>query len=126
MTAGRSPVLVFTFLGLLSVATLFPPFNWGEELLRTETERRLTWLRHRSLYDRLPIKTYSFLFSDSKRDFLKWGWDGRQSVQVPVLLHRRLIREELMLEYVLALVVSLLVAQVASWLRPPGRADPER
>ncbi len=110
----RSPVFTFTFLALVTVATLFPPFNWGEERLGTEMERRVTQAWHRNLYDRLPIKTYSFLFGNSKRDFLEWSWDGQQSVQVPVALQRRLITAELVLEYLLALVVSFLVAQVAT------------
>jgi len=83
-------------------------------------ERRVMQARHRNLYDRLPIKTYSFLFGDSKRDFLEWSWDGQQSVQVPVGLHRRLMTGELILEYLLALVVSFLVAQVTTRIRLRG------
>ena len=115
----RSPVFTFPFLALVTVVTLFPPFNWGEERLGlgTERERRVMQARLGDMYDRLPIKTYSFLFGNSERDFLRWSWDGQQSVQVPVALHRRLMTAELVLEYLLALVVSFFVAQVATRIR---------
>jgi hypothetical protein len=72
----KSPAFTVTCLVLMIAATLFPPFHWGEEEVRTEAERRSFRSRHREIYDQMPIKTYSFLLGASSRAFLEWTWDG--------------------------------------------------
>lgn len=83
------------FLALVAVATLFPPFNWGEERLGTERERKLLQRDNPGLYQAIPIKEYSFLFADSEEVFFNES------------LHRRVILPELMLEYLLAFIVAV-------------------
>ncbi len=118
MVDVRSPVFKLTFLSLVTAATLFPPFNWGQEWLTTEAERRLI-MRHPWMYERLPIKTYAFLFGNSKKAFLvNWGWDSYKQESIPIFraLERRLNTTELLLEYVLALVVAVFASQISTWI----------
>jgi hypothetical protein len=98
---------ILTFLILAVIATLFPPYHWGPEQLQTEQERSRFRRQHSSLYDQLPIKRYAFLFGSSSRTFLEWTWDGTRSIQAPIILQRRLIRSELLLEYVLCALAAL-------------------
>ena len=108
------------FLALVAVATLFPPFNWGEELLGTETERARLKARNSSLYQSIPIKDYSFLFADSKKKFLvSWGWNNERSESIPLYeaLRRRIIIPELALEYFLAFLVAAIASSIPRrWL----------
>lgn len=97
MQVLKTRVFQVVFLALVVVATLFPPFNWGEERLGTERERHLLRRDTPGLYQAIPIKEYSFLFADSKKEFFN------QSLQ------RRVILPELMLEYLLAFVVAVLI-----------------
>ena len=101
------PVAVLTFLILASAVTLYPPYHWSPERVQTEQERSIFRRQHPSLYDRLPIKQYAFLFGSSSATFLEWTWNGAQSIQAPIALQRRLITSELMLEYVLCALVAL-------------------
>jgi len=95
------------------MATLFPPFRWGEEKLRTERERRMLTVEFNiNATEVLPIKKYDFLFSDSKKQFLvSWGWDNQQKKSIPnyMMLERQLIVTELLLEYFLAFVIACVV-----------------
>jgi len=107
-------IVAFTFLLLSMIATMFPPFIWGEELLKDQGVRVRVSLRGVDL----PVKSYAFLFGDSKQKFDSglWGWD--ETKQEPrktlITLQRNLLLPELMLEYVLALIVALLGAFCAS------------
>jgi len=114
-----SQIFRLTFLVLVAVATLFPPFNWGEEILGTELERLRMKANDPELYNRLPIKSYSFLFEDAKQEFLvKWGWDSDIYLSVPVyeILQRHLNIGELILEYILALIIALVGAIIGKRL----------
>ena len=90
-------------------ATLFPPFRWGEEKLKTERERRMLAFEFDiKPTEVLPIKKYGFLFGDSKQQFQIWGWDEKQKQSVPknMVLERQLIVTELFLECFLAFIVA--------------------
>jgi hypothetical protein len=109
-----------TLAVLMTAATLFPPFNWGEERLTTVGERAL-------FRETLPVKGYAFIFGASSRIVsLPWGWDEQQRRSVPrrPRLQRHLITSELLLEYVLILIASAVVSQFASGarLRPRRKA----
>ncbi len=56
---------LFVFLSLATIISLFPPFEWGDENIRTEKER----IRNRNILGSLPIKKYDFLFSSNKKYF---------------------------------------------------------
>lgn len=114
-------VAVLTFLILASAATLYPPYHWSPERVQTEQERSLFRRQHPSLYERLPIKQYAFLFGSSSAMFLEWTWNGTQSIQAPIALQRRLISSELLLEYILCALVALGSGIVANMR--PGRSS---
>jgi hypothetical protein len=115
----RSPIFGFSFLVLVTAATLFPPYHWGEDKLRlgTEVERRHAARELGELYGQIPIKRHAFLFGDSHQEFLGWGWQNGQSVRIPVKLHRRVITAELVLQYVLAVVIAALVTQITTLIQ---------
>lgn len=120
MTKYKIPFLVFLFLA--TAATLFPPFRWGEEKLRTERERRrLAFEFDINPTEVLPVKKYGFLFGDSKQQFQVWGWDEKQKQSIPrnIILERQLITTELLLEYFLALVIACVVYVIL----PKSRSD---
>jgi hypothetical protein len=52
------------FITLSIIISLYPPFEWGKEKLRTLSERRLT-----SISDELPIKSYDLIFNSNKKQF---------------------------------------------------------
>lgn len=60
--------LLLTFFVLASLATLFPPYNWGEERLQTE-EGKNNLIYGARARDVLPLKDYAFLFGDSAERF---------------------------------------------------------
>ncbi|MCC6550197.1 MAG: hypothetical protein IT279_09025 [Ignavibacteriaceae bacterium] len=103
------------FLLLSLVITLFPPFSWGDERLSTESERK-EFFGDKIAMDVLPIKQYDFILSNSKREFpLGWDWewnwksDSGKSVLVTASLSRHLILGELIINYLLAFIVSSIV-----------------
>ena len=105
------------FLLLASIVTIYPPYRWGEERLGTEGERRRPIARGSSerVTDALPIKQYDFLFGDSKKQFqVGWEWDdvAKRNAPIYLTLERRLITTELILEYLLALILSCTVSLV--------------
>ena len=107
-------VASLAFVLLATIATLFPPFHWGEEQLQTERERGVFRRFHSNMAEQIPIKSYSFLFGSSSRAFVEWAWDGRQSIQEPIVLRRRLVASELVLEYVLSGLVARAIGIGAS------------
>lgn len=86
---------VFVFLIMSSIITLFPPFQWGNERLRTIEERKAS----RNIYsDILPVKEYNFIFSPFKKDF---------TINNNIAsLNRELITSEIILEYLFAIIFS--------------------
>lgn len=88
---------VFIFLILSSFITLFPPFQWGVERLRTIEERKTS---QNIFSDNLPIKEYNFIFSSSKKEFTV----NNNTVS----LNRVLITSEIILEYVFSIIISLI------------------
>jgi len=103
MIVQNKNVAIYVFLSLSLVSTLFPPCNWGEEMLRTERERFI----NSNLG--LPIKEYSFIFSDNKKVF-KFDWDNYQqiSIQKAYTLHRTILFSELIIEYILVFIISVI------------------
>src|SRR5262245_27172078 len=115
----KSRGFLIPFSVLIIVATLYPPFYWGNEKLREWrglSENELNQLR-RSPNEwagyagraNLPVKDYGFLFGAPRKNFLvAWGWDPykRESIPVDFTLTRELIVWELVLEYVLAFAVA--------------------
>lgn len=90
---------VLSILGLLVLlTTLFPPYSWGDEKLRTISERN----RFSNYYSyNLPIKEYDFIFNPVKKDFII---DNNN-----ISLERHLIISELILEYILCFAISTIL-----------------
>jgi hypothetical protein len=96
-------VLIFLFI----LATLFPPYSWGDERLKTKDERNKYIRDVGYLNDLLPIKEYDFLFSSSKKEiFVGWGFEQGKSTKKYITLERHLITEELLLNYVLCVLIA--------------------
>lgn len=55
-------LIIFVFLALL--ISLFPPFEFGNEKLRTLHERE----SYSDIANKLPVKRYDFIFNDNKKD----------------------------------------------------------
>jgi len=53
------------FILLAVIISLFPPFEFGNEKLRTLSERRI----NSKIIEKLPIKKYDFLFGSNKKYF---------------------------------------------------------
>lgn len=107
-------IFIFIFCSLSIIATLFPPCNWGDEKLQTKQER----MYYRELD--LPIKEYSFIFSDNKKIFeLGWGWDNIQqkSVRNKYTLHRKIIFSELIVQYILIFLLSIIFQKSYTFLK---------
>jgi hypothetical protein len=101
----KASLAIFVLLAI--IISLFPPFEFGDEKLRTLEERNLYY----SIADKLPIKEYSFIFSDNKKKFdLGWVWDDyrKDAYQEICTLHRTIIFSELLVEYILAFFVSII------------------
>jgi hypothetical protein len=108
----KSNTFIFILLFLIIVATLYPPFIWGEEKLRTSNERYDLQDSSPKAYDALPLKKYDFLFSSSKRQFqFDWGWNQYKKESYPIILslQRRLDFSELALEYVLCVLFAIII-----------------
>lgn len=91
------PVLIILML-LILIVTLFPPYSWGNEKLRTLSERNL--LSFNYAYN-LPIKEYDFIFNPVKKNF--------QIDNNSISLERHIILSELILEYILCLALSTIL-----------------
>ena len=107
--SSRALVILLLFL---IIATLFPPYKWGEERIKSETERS-------ELLDYLPIKEHNFLFSESKKTFLiVWGWDYEKKTSIPInmVLHREIAASILIMEYVVLFLLFLLINVIMSML----------
>lgn len=104
------PIVIGLLLG--AAATLYPPYNWGEEKLVSERDRR-------RYGERLPIKKHTFLMSDGYQNFSFWGWNYNTNASElqPMRLARKLIKEDLILEYVLILIISLGCYVILKFLR---------
>jgi hypothetical protein len=107
----KLPIIIF--LVLILFITLFPPFSWGDERLITEKERNKYYNDYRKqAYEIFPIKQYDFIFSNSKKEITSdniWGWEDYKSVKAKFLLSRHLIISELIINYLLATLVSLII-----------------
>lgn len=57
-------LIVFLFLSL--IISLFLPFEFGGEKLRTLSERKV----NRKIAEKLPVKTYDFIFNSNKKYFV--------------------------------------------------------
>src|SRR5690606_37544951 len=100
---------------------------------RLSTERsRNEYFNAKKAYDVLPIKQYDFVFNDMKKEFsFGWTWienprkyigydwktrsnkyeySGGKSVEVKKVLTRHLIISELLINYLLAFLISLTVS----------------
>lgn len=107
----KLPIIIF--LGLILIITLFPPFSWGDERLITEKERNKYYYEYdKKAYEIFPIKQYDFIFNNSKNEITSdnvWGWVDYKSVKAKFLLSRHLIISELIINYLLATLVSLII-----------------
>jgi len=56
---------LFVFLSLATIISLFPPYQWGNEYLRTQKERE----ENSYIIKYLPIKQYNVLFTSNKKYF---------------------------------------------------------
>lgn len=107
----KTTTLFFLFAAI--PITLFPPFNWGEERLQTESERHYTirWgTDFKSYQNILPLKKRAFLFGETKQQFKIKQPDSEAETEIA--LDRKLIVGDLILEYVFAVLLAVL----AGWL----------
>lgn len=105
----KLPIIIFLLLILF--ITLFPPFSWGDERLLTEEERN-RYGYGKMAYEIFPIKQYDFIFNNAKKEITSdnaWDWVDGKSVKVKFLLTRHLIISELIINYLLATLVSLII-----------------
>ena len=105
----KLPIIIFLLLILF--ITLFPPFSWGDERLLTEKERNRYGYGKRA-YEIFPIKQYDFIFNNAKKEITSdnaWDWINGKSVSAKFLLSRHLIISELIINYLLATLVSLII-----------------
>lgn len=94
----KNIVLIISFITLAFIISLFPPYAWGDEQLKTEKERQ----RIKYYYeDKLPFKQYDFLFNDIKKEF-NFGNNK-------ITLERHLIFSELFIQLFLAFLLSVLI-----------------
>ena len=56
---------LFVFLILATIISLIPPYQWGNEYLKTQKERE----ENSYIIKYLPIKQYNFLFASNKKYF---------------------------------------------------------
>ncbi|MBK6913006.1 MAG: hypothetical protein IPH11_04820 [Ignavibacteriales bacterium] len=61
---NRNNIILIAFLLPALIVSLFPPFEWGKEKLKTLSERRSN-----SIIDELPIKCYDLVFNSNKKYF---------------------------------------------------------
>ncbi|HUS11040.1 MAG TPA: hypothetical protein VMZ30_11280 [Pyrinomonadaceae bacterium] len=115
-----SGLLVVIFFGLCLLATLFPPFLWGEELFQQE-DISFEYKLQLSQSGGLPVKKYAFLFGASKQRLYSgvWLWNESEGRSGPFYLavQRRLLVSELLLEYVLAFIIAFISAFLMALLR---------
>lgn len=95
---SKYKILIGSFILLSVVISLFPPFSWGDERLRTLSERQTT---HYYLKDKIPVKEYNFLFNDLKKEFI---FDNSK-----IMLERHLIISELLIEIFIAFLISIFI-----------------
>ncbi|MCL5029038.1 MAG: hypothetical protein M1480_08470 [Bacteroidetes bacterium] len=93
---SKNKILIGSFILLSIVISLFPPFSWGDEKLRTISERQTI---HYYLEDKIPVKEYDFLFNDLKKEFI--------FSNSKVTLERHLIISELLIEIFMAFLISI-------------------
>ncbi len=120
---NKDKITITIFLVLSLFITLFPPFSWGDERLATEKERNKTYNNKKAI-DILPIKQYDFIFNSSKKEFsFGWSWienprkyigyrwesTGGKSVEIKASLSRHIIISELLINYLLAFIISLII-----------------
>lgn len=94
---SKNKILIGSFILLSTLISLFPPFSWGDEKLRTMSERKKIYSY---LEDYIPLKEYDFLFNDLKKEFV--------FANKKVVLERHLIVHELLIEIFIAFLVSIL------------------
>ena len=99
------------FLLLCLFISLFPPFSWGNERLLTDKSQNEYYNTYKAR-DVLPIKQYDFVFNDMKKEFsFGWTWERyRGSYEVREVLTRHIIISELLINYLLAFLISLIIS----------------
>jgi|GEM_PF-3674684 hypothetical protein len=92
---NKNKILIVSFLLIGAIISLFPPFSWDNERLRSPNDRdRLNYY----FEDKIPVKGYDFLFNDLKKEFI--FSDNK------VVLERHLLLGELLIETFIALLIS--------------------
>jgi len=109
---------LFLFLFLAFFITLFPPTSFGEDYLKASDNKLLFRSKQLRAKDLLPIYERSFLLSSGTKQFKlgydyipgdKYGVDKAKSVPVILNLNRSILFGELLLNYLVAAIMSLLV-----------------
>ena len=96
----KTSFVIFILLGFL--ISFFPPFEFGNEILRSFPKDEMTEVLMNPVFSKFPIKRYDFLFSSNKEYFhIKSRW---------YLLKRELLWKELIIEYILAFFISALLS----------------
>lgn len=62
----KNIILILSFIILSLIISLFPPYSWGDEKLRTQRERQRV---NYYFENKIPFKQYDFLFNDIKKEF---------------------------------------------------------
>lgn len=135
-------LFIYISLSLLAIASLFPPYHWGEERLQTDRERYRHVGDSVRAYEVLPIKKHAFLFSRSRQPFIlehypaKINNDNNTGSLVDMqrysdeelmriagihMLQRKIIISDLLLEYFVAVILAYLIASIAIRIYPKDR-----
>lgn len=116
--------ILLIFLLLAIPITLFPPYNWGEERLQTETDKNSVIVKgfekdYRAK-DVLPKKKYAFVFGNDKRKFKDYELGIVRSLldrqKDDIVLQRSIIIGELILEYTIALLAAFIIQMIVQGL----------
>lgn len=95
---NKNIILIVIFIFLSIIISLFPPYSWGNEKLKTTNERQSV---HYYYGDKIPIKEYDFLFNDLKKEFIISNHK--------ISLERHLIISELLIELFIAFLFATLI-----------------
>jgi len=101
-----NPLVIFAFLVI--IISLFPPFEFGNEVINNLNKGTLADLEsNNSDLAKLPIKGYDFIFNGDKKSF---HLDNKN-----YLLERKLLMDELVIEYILAFFISLVIVTIFNY-----------
>jgi len=128
MRVTKLSLLSLIFFGIAALATLFPPYSYGEDRLSSQAGGVALYRLGLDPHEILPIKKRAFLFGQAKRKLVvAWDWDyqKKQSTRIEMLLDRKLLWSDLILEYLFAFLVGALIYMLLPQIYPQrkGRQD---